>query len=137
MKLSEAILLGSTVVSAEAGKLYSAESSSGCALGMAAIAQGCTFVPRDRPLDEKDRRTVNIEEIWGNWLLRMVMRPCECPVKAVPRAMRTKDVITHLFDSHVMEKRNWTLDDLAKWVEMWEPRKKVNLHSSIDDVDDI
>ena len=34
-----------------------------------------------------------------------------------------KDVIAHLFDVHVMEKNNWTLTQLAKWVETWEPRE--------------
>ena len=43
MKLSEAILLGSTVLTPRAGGQHFAETQSGCALGMAAIANGCTF----------------------------------------------------------------------------------------------
>jgi hypothetical protein len=43
MKLSEAILLGSAVVSSRAGGLRFALTNQGCALGMAAIAAGCTF----------------------------------------------------------------------------------------------
>jgi hypothetical protein len=43
MKLSEAILLGSTVVTPKAGGQYFAENQAGCALGMAAIARGCSF----------------------------------------------------------------------------------------------
>ncbi len=122
MNLSEAILLGSTVVTSQAGRLRFSETDSGCALGMAAAANGCTFRPASRPVAEKDRRTLNSEDIWGNWLLRVVMRPCGCWDFQVPRAMRIKDVIAHLFDYHIMERRNWTLDQLVAWVEMWEPK---------------
>ena len=38
MKLSDAILLGSTMLTAQAGRQYLAETQSGCALGMAAVA---------------------------------------------------------------------------------------------------
>jgi hypothetical protein len=40
-----------------------------------------------------------------------------------PRQMRIKDIIAHLFDFHVMKKKNWTLDQLAAWVERWEPKE--------------
>ena len=49
------------------------------------------------------------------------MRPCECQPE-LPREMRIKDVIAHLFDVHVMEKKNWTLADLVEWVQRWEPK---------------
>ena len=75
-----------------------------------------------RPIAEKDRRTLNSEDIWGNWLLRVVMRPCGCWDFQVPREMRIKDVIAHLFDHYTMERKNWTLDQLVTWVEMWEPK---------------
>ena len=122
MKLSEAILLGSTVVTSQSGQMNFAETDSACALGMAAAANGCTFVPASRPIADKDRRTLNSEDIWGKWLLRVVMRPCRCCDFQVPRVMRIKDVIAHLFDAHIMERKNWTLDQLVAWVEMWEPR---------------
>jgi len=35
--------------------------------------------------------------------------------------MRIKDVIAHLFDFHVVKRKNWTLDRLAAWVQTWEP----------------
>ena len=141
MKLSEAILLGSTVVRPKAGSLRFSRENAGCALGMAAIAAGCTFVEPLRQIPGKDLRTVNVEEIWGRWLLRQVVRPCDCrtPITlrdlhlkqitaylsdrrsaALPREMRVKDIIAHLFDHHVMVKKNWTLDELATWVERWE-----------------
>ena len=142
MKLSEAILLGSTVVTPKAGALHSSGENAGCALGMAAIASGCTFFPAQRQIPVNDLRTVNVEDIWGAWLLRVVMRPCDCraPITlsrlrlkeipaylfdrgapALPREMRIKDIIAHLFDHHVMDKRNWTLDQLVAWLERWEP----------------
>ena len=120
MRLSEAILLGSTVVHPRAGRLRFSGSDEGCALGMAAIAAGCTFSRPLQPIPVKDLRTANIESIFGAWLLRVVMRPCECQPE-LPREMRIKDIIAHLFDVHVMAKKNWTLAELAEWVERWEP----------------
>jgi hypothetical protein len=46
MKLSEAILLGSTMLAAKAGGQYFSETKSGCALGMAAIANWMHLSPR-------------------------------------------------------------------------------------------
>lgn len=122
MKLSEAILLGSTVLTAKAGGQYFDELEAGCALGMAGIALGGRFVPVVGEVAEKERRTLGAEVVWGNWMLQVVMRTCDCMPLRVPRAMRIKDIITHLFDYHFMEKRDWTLDQLAAWVEKWEPR---------------
>jgi len=87
---------------------------------MAAIAVGCTFGRPLRQIPVKDLRTANIESVFGPWLLRVVMRPCECQPE-LPREMRIKDVIAHLFDVHVMEKKNWSLADLVEWVQRWEP----------------
>ena len=142
MKLSESILLGSTVVTPKSGALRFSGENAGCALGMALIANGCTFSPAQRQIRAKDQRTLNVEDIWGPWLLRVVIRPCDCPAPVkltrlrlkeipaylfarwsgtLPRDMRIKDIIAHLFDHHVMAKRNWTLDQLVAWVERWEP----------------
>jgi hypothetical protein len=122
MRLSEAILLGSTVVHPRPGGLNYSGTNEGCALGMAAIAAGCTFRTAHEPIPVNDRRTVNIESVFGTWLLRVVMRPCECQGE-FPREMRTKDVIAHLFDVHVMGKGNWSVDQLVEWVQRWEPRE--------------
>jgi hypothetical protein len=123
MKLSEAILLGSTMLAAKPGGQYFSETKSGCALGMAAIANGCSFHRVTRAINENERRTLGAEGIWGQWVLRVVMRPCECWVLRVPRKMRIKDIVAHLFDFHVMKKKNWTLDQLAAWVQTWEPKE--------------
>ena len=121
MKLSEAILLGSTVLTPRAGGQHFAETQSGCALGMAAIANGCTF-HTVKQFDERDRRTLGTEGVWGNWVLQKVARPCDCWRIWIAREMRIKDIITHLFDWHVMVKKNWTLERLVAWVETVEPR---------------
>lgn len=124
MRLSEAIVLGSTVLTPRAGSFVSPGREGGCALGMAAFVVGCTFAPPIRQIRAKDRRTLNSEDIWGAWILSVVMRPCECSAQ-LPCEMRIKDIIAHLFDDHVMEKKDWTLDQLAAWVDAWEPKNSV------------
>jgi len=134
MRLSEAILLGSTVVTPKAGALRFARENAGCALGMAVIASGGTFHGAKRQFPITELRTLNVEDIWGEWLLRLVARPCDCRAPltlnrlslkeiiaymrrprsaALPREMRIKDIVAHLFDYHVMEERDWTLDRLT------------------------
>jgi hypothetical protein len=122
MRLSEAILLGSTVVSPQAGGQFFSQTQAGCALGMAAIARGCTFGPAIKHFDEKNRRTLGTEKVWGNWVLLEIERPCNCWRFRAPRKMRIKDIIAHLFDYHIVEKKNWTLENLAAWVETVEPK---------------
>jgi hypothetical protein len=123
MKLSEAILLGSTMLAAKPGRQYFFEKKAGCALGMAGVASGCRFHRVTGPVAKKERRTLGAERVWGKWLLLVVMRPCECWNLRVPREMRIKDIIAHLFDIHVMKKKNWTLSQLVAWVQTWEPKE--------------
>ena len=135
MKLSKAILLGSKLVGPKAGAQFFPETRQGCALGMAAIARGCTFGRAKCP-SPQDRRTLGVEAVWGDWVLRKVPRPCNCWLSRLPREMRIKDIIAHLFDDHVMRKRNWiefqvlrnrnwTLKQLVEWVETVEPEEKL------------
>jgi hypothetical protein len=123
MKLSEAILLGSTVLAPRAGGQHFSETQSGCALGMAAVARGCSFYKVTVPFPERDRRTLGVEGVWGEWVLQEVARPCNCWRIWIPRKRRIKEVISHLFDYHVMIKRNWTLEQLVAWVETVEPKE--------------
>jgi hypothetical protein len=122
MKLSEAIRLGSTILTPQAGGQHFAETQSGCALGMAAIARGCTFHVVPGPVIATERRTLGVEGVWGEWILSPVSRPCDCWRVRISREMRIKDIIAHLFDHHVMLKRNWTLERLVAWVETVEPK---------------
>src|SRR5215469_12470673 len=123
MKLSEAILLGSSMLAPRAGRQHFAETQEGCALGMAAVARGCTFGPVRGPVEATERRTLGVEGVWGDWVLRMEKRPCNCWRIYVPGKMRIKDIIAHLFDYHIMEKKKWTLEQLVKWVETVEPKE--------------
>jgi hypothetical protein len=123
MKLSEAILLGSTVLAPKAGGQHFSETQQGCALGMAAVARGCTFRTVIRPIDDRERRTLGVEGVWGPWVLGRVERPCDCWRIWIRRKMRIKDIIAHLFDYHIMDKRNWTLEQLVAWVETVEPKE--------------
>ena len=120
MKLSDAILLGSTVLAPQGGLQYSPENKSGCAFGMAAVAKGCTFrkVSNVNPFE---RRTLGVEGVWGAWVLALVKRPCKCFFLFMPRQMRVKDIISHLFDYHVTVKDDWTLEQLVAWVRTVEP----------------
>jgi hypothetical protein len=122
MKLSEAIRLGSTILTPQAGGQHFPETQSGCALGMAAIARGCTFRRVRGPIIATERRTLGVEGVWGDWILSPVSRPCRCLWFRVPRKMRIKEIIAHLFDHHVMHKKNWTLEKLVAWVETVEPK---------------
>jgi len=123
MKLSEAILLGSTVVAPRAGGQIFLETQQGCALGMAAIARGCTFHTVIHPIDDTERRTLGVEGVWGNWVLQRVDRPCDCWRIWIRRRMRIKDIIAHLFDYHIMDKKDWKLEQLVAWVETVEPKE--------------
>jgi len=105
----------------KAGGMYFRSENAGCALGMAAVARGCRFVPVDHPMAESERRTLNSEAVWGEWMLKVVERPCTCWSFQAPREMRIKDVIAHLFDRHVEGKRDWNLAQLVAWVETVEP----------------
>jgi len=148
MRLSEAILLGSTVVTPKAGALSFSGENAGCALGMAVIARGGTFHGAKRQFPTTEHRTLNVEDIWGTWLLRLVARPCDCRAPltlnrphlkeitaymrhprsaALPREMRIKDIVAHLFDYHVMEERDWTLDRLTSWLQPLEPSEPAEI----------
>ena len=123
MKLSEAILLGSSMLTPRAGGQHFAETQEGCALGMAAVARGCKFYAITKPFDERDRRTLGAEGAWGEWVLAEVERPCHCWRIWMRRKMRVKDIIAHLFDYHIMNKKNWTLERLVAWVQTVEPKE--------------
>lgn len=116
MKFSELMLTGSTVAKPAPGKFRSNTGDSACALGLAAIGNGCTFGNFDTE-PQSTARTGNIETIWP-WLLHLADRPCHCFWK--PRKMLVRDVVTHLFDHHVFGWKNWSLEKLGQWVDAHE-----------------
>lgn len=139
MKLSEAIVLGSTVLTPKAGRQIFPEENAGCALGMAAVANGCIFSPVVGPLPPGESgRALGVAGVWGDWILQEVSRPCSCrswwfKQLSVPPRMPIQDVITHLFDFHVMGKKDWTLDRLVEWVRSVEPEEgALNTSPKID-----
>jgi hypothetical protein len=72
----------------KAGGQYFSETKAGCALGMAAAARGCTFgrvTEVNNEVNDNDRRTLGAEGVWGRWVLRLVMHPCDCWGLRVPR----------------------------------------------------
>ena len=81
------------------------------------------FWPSNQPFAVRERRTLGAEGIWGIWVLREVARPCNCWRFRVPREMRIKDIVAHLFDHHVIAKKNWNLERLVAWVETVEPKE--------------
>jgi hypothetical protein len=64
---------------------------------------------------------LGVEGVWGDWVLRQVERPCDCWRIVIRRKMRVKDIIAHLFDNHIMVRKDWTLERLVRWVETVEP----------------
>jgi hypothetical protein len=125
MKLSEAILRGSTLIAPKAGGQYFNEERAGCALGMAVIAKGYGYRRSAVPVSANKARTLGVEGVFGVWILAEVRRPCNCWWFTVPREMPIKDIVAHLFDQHVMEKKNWTLNQLVAWVQTLEPEETV------------
>jgi hypothetical protein len=132
-RLSDAILIGSTVVKAKPGRQYSMKEKSGCAIGMAIVGAGGRFVPR-APGPPMVYRSDGLE--WWSWTINLETRPCRCRIVAEAagrmwpclrsfwlRKMPVKDIITHLFDCHVFGKGDWTIERLAEWVASVEPRK--------------
>lgn len=129
LTLADAILMGSSVIKPVAGVQMTAEMDSGCALGMANKAKGVEYVvmtPEEATQSHLHRmrtgereRSIGTAAIWGNWVKTVVPVPCGC----WGGAGQIQDVITHLFDVHVMDNRDrlkWTIEQLADWVRSVE-----------------
>ena len=89
---------------------------------MAAVARGCTFRTVIRPIDDRERRTLGVEGVWGAWVLGRV---------ASLRLLAHLDTAQDADQGHhrspfrlpIMDKRNWTLEQLVAWVETVEPKE--------------
>jgi hypothetical protein len=111
MRLSEAILLGSSIIKAKGGAIFYPDGS-GCALGMGLAANGYTCNPFAGDGDAL--------HLWP-WLKQATVLPC-CPTLLSEDG--TTDVmsaIVHLFDFHVSEERDWTIEELCQWLASIEP----------------
>ena len=117
MKLSEAILLGSTLVKPVRGQSDDGNGG-GCAYGMANRSSNSTFA----------------NPAWGDWdhHTELSQLPCGC---SLYKPMMGTDgntfsswhgqipamhAIIHIFDQHVCD-GDWTIERLAEWVASIEP----------------
>lgn len=104
MKLSEAILLGRITI-----PQMRADDLTSCALGMASNAVGCV------PIYSA------IKDQWP-WLRMPIDVPCKHNVH-IPNAML---LIAHLFDTHVMDEGDMTLEKLVDYVRSIEPAEEID-----------
>lgn len=119
MKISTAIALGRTMIKAIAGTRNNGFGE-GCALGMAEAAIGTTGAPFGAS-----------EEAWPWILSRRSPLPCGCTGSVMfggcnhepyyGRSLPFVSSIVHLFNYHVMTKKDWTLDQLIDWIASVEP----------------
>jgi hypothetical protein len=123
MRLSEAILLGSTMLRPMAFTQNDGKGS-GCALGMAAIAGlgdsawgkdtydgWASSAPAVAPCGHKEYLQKFCDDSDGHLQ----------PIKTVT------SVIAHIFNEHVMGDGSWTLEQLVDWVRSVEPVEQVTM----------
>ena len=126
LKLSEAVMLGSLVVTPQAGLLllpYHDGTLHGCALGMACKAAGIDVFP------DADQYSLNVIcDNWpwteGPWTVRA---PCGCRF-SVDNERSIASLIAHIFDFHVAgpahPSQRWTLEQLVDWIREHEPQEE-------------
>ncbi len=123
MKLSEAIMLGSAVITPNPGGILH-DDGSGCALGMALEAAGkARYVDVISGLPKTIaffRNRDTIRSLWP-WLRRDFPVPCACSRNSWSTGF---NLITHLFDDHVFGRGDWTLDRLVSWIHSVEPQEE-------------
>jgi hypothetical protein len=117
---------------------------------IAAGAKYVNMTPEQRlylQMSGENARSYGASAVWGNWVKKIVPRPCSCvertmqemyamiranssqmlyceqylAFKLLDPKMPIQDIITHLFDYHVMaDPATWTLEQLADWVRRVE-----------------
>ncbi len=113
MKLSEAIVLGSTVVRPLAGGLAADPSRQTCAFMMAAAA-----------LSKPACLWAEAPSTWP-WLTRQLVHvPCGCRGWDRYLSANYMTAIIHVFACHVATKE-WTVEQLADWVASVEPQDEL------------
>lgn len=139
LRLSEAILLGSTMIKPLSGIIISSDGSRGCAFGMAAVAIGKLRQVRGFvPFGERWLATWEGDHFAGwrdyPWVLRSYTPlPCICTHEQfqqsgdLPHGMTrwncvAERAIIHLFNFHVATQKDWTIERLAQWVASIEPQ---------------
>jgi len=127
MRASEALMLGSTLLKPLMGTWYQQDSSGeeyGCAMGMIQAGLAGTaggYSPLAIP--EWMRYP------WGRRL------PCDCTGDYVTGSMglmnsrevseyTVQNTVVHLFNYHVMQKEDWTIERIADWLHSVEPAEQ-------------
>lgn len=120
MKISTAIALGRTMIKAVAGTRNNGLGY-GCALGMAEAAIGQTNYYK------------SAESNWRWITVPSLPLPCGCTGLVMGSGCHTESYhggswptissIVHLFNYHVMTKKDWTLDQLIDWLASIEPKE--------------
>lgn len=123
MRVGEALMLGSTLLKPLAGQFDDGEGS-GCALGMIHKAVGGT--------------RANYLPGLGLWAIfpwiaqRPAKLPCDCKgakvmgsgcdmVSREHTEQTVSNVIVHLFNQHVCNNQDWSIERLADWIEQLDP----------------
>jgi hypothetical protein len=112
MRLSDAIALGRTLKKPVRG-MMGIGTNHGCALGMADAGVG----------GAKFGNEFATELCTWPWLSGNTRLPCGCRSRR-GFSSNHAGIIAHLFDEHVFEKEDWTLDQLIDWVRSVEPAEE-------------
>lgn len=111
MRLSDAIALGRTLIKSQPGTVWDERDASGCAWGMAFAATGNHYCDN-----------IGLKLLGWHWSrMKTVCMSCSC-FQPDTTFLYVDNAIAHLFDKHVYEKCDWTLDQLIDWVRSVEPR---------------
>lgn len=114
MRLSDAIATGRVLVEHKGGNI------AGCAIGMALASGGGA-----------DYMFQGLGDMW-HWTIQAVVdRPCgNCggffnndDGMMVMHGAGFSGALAHMFDVHVMQEKDWTLDQLIDWVRSVEPNE--------------
>ncbi len=116
MLLSEAIAMGSLVVRPRATREWY-EGGTGCARGMALEAVGRRIHVAAPPTGSHGLVFLSV---WPWTGISEHVLPCAC---GSPELWAACNVITHIFDSHVMQVKDWTLPQLIEWIRSVEPKE--------------
>jgi hypothetical protein len=123
MRLSEYLLLGSTMVMPSRGVFYSpvGQETFGCALGMIAVGKD----GRRGTLNEQAMAFYELNRRLANTFIECDQIPCGCCLGEESHTL--KSLIVHLFDCHYfsLSIEHWTLERIADWLEKVEPKEEV------------
>lgn len=119
MRASEALRMGSKMIAPLRGQLLNAEHTAGCALGMISIGnQNFSLLTHCYP-----------------WTLLRAEFPCSCCscrdelvmgsggmlVTRNTARSNIQEMVVHLFNYHVCTTHDWTIDQIADWLDTVDP----------------